>query len=401
MVDLPHQRRISRRRLLGGGAALAGAASLTRCAGVECSYPATVFGDEMEPFHGRHQAGVTTPPQAHALFVAVDLVPPQGRTAGEALAAILRLWSADAARLTQGRPALADTEPELAHRPSRLTVTVGIGPETFGKVGLAHRLPGSVTELPAFGTDRLDPRWCGGDLLLQICADDPLVVAHAARVLLKNVRTMTVQRWRQSGFRSARGAGRPDATMRNLMGQVDGTANLREADEFDRHVWDDGSGQAWFAGGTVLVLRRIRAELDTWDELDRTSKELTVGRRLDTGAPLTGTAEFDEPDLGATADGIPVIPPNSHVALARHRSDDERFLRRAYNYDDPPPAGTTDAGLIFAAYQRDPARQFVPVQRRLAQADALNPWITTIGSAVFAILPGAAEDGYLGQGLWD
>ena len=280
-----------------------------------------------------------------------------------------------------------------------LTVTVGIGADTFERIGLTHRRPATVADLPGFGSDRLDPRWCGGDILLQICADDPVVVAHARRVLLKNVRTLTVQRWHQRGFRTARGADASGRTMRNLMGQVDGTANLRTAGEFDRHVWDDGATQPWFAGGTVVVVRRIRSELDTWDELDRTSKELTVGRRLDTGAPLTGRAEFDEPDLNATASGIPVIPPNSHVALARHRNDDEHFLRRAYNYDDPPAAGTTDAGLIFTAYQRDPARQFVPVQQRLADADALNPWITTIGSAVFAILPGVEEGGYLGQTL--
>ena len=28
--------------------------------------------------------------------------------------------------------------------------------------------------------------------------------------------------------------------MRNLMGQVDGTANLHDEEAFDRHVWDDG-----------------------------------------------------------------------------------------------------------------------------------------------------------------
>ena len=60
----------------------------------------------------------------------------------------------------------------------------------------------------------------------------------------------------------------------------------------------------------------------------------------------------------------------------------------------------TDRGLIFAACQRDPARQFVPVQQRLATADALNQWITTIGSVTFAILPGVgARGGYLGQTL--
>jgi dye decolorizing peroxidase len=358
------------------------------------------FGSRTEPFHGTHQSGVVTPPQAHAAFIGLDLQPQAHRSPRETLAAVLRLWSSDAARLTQGTPALADTEPELARRPARLTVTVGLGPGVFDRIGLGHLRPSSVAELPPFTTDRLEPRWCGGDLLLQICADDPVVVAHASRVLLKNVRTMTSQRWRQSGFRNAHGSEQSGASMRNLMGQVDGTANLREAAQFDRNVWDDGTTQPWFAGGTVLVVRRIRAEMDTWDELDRSSKELAVGRRLDTGAPLTGQLESDQPDLTATTNGIPVIPPNAHIALARHRTTDEQFLRRPYNYDDPPDAGqTTDSGLIFAVYQRNPATQFTPVQRRLASADALNPWITTIGSAVFAVLPGAAEGGYLGQPL--
>lgn len=390
---------VNRRRLLTGGAALAAIPALTRCAAAESPAP-TGFGTDREAFHGPHQAGVRTAAQAHGLFVALDLAPSATRSPRETLTAILKLWSSDAERLTAGRPAVADTEPELAQRPSRLTVTVGIGSHTFERIGLAHRRPDTVLELPRFGTDRLEPRWCGGDLLVQICADDPLAVAHTARVLLKNVRSMTVQRWRQGGFRTARGADTSGATMRNLMGQVDGTANLRDDAEFDRLVWDDGATQPWFAGGTVLVLRRIRAELDTWDEMDRSSKELTVGRRLDTGAPLTGVDEFDEPDLSRSVNGIPVIPPNSHIALARHRSDGERFLRRAYNFDDPPTTGiTTDSGLIFAAYQRDPATQFTPVQQRLAHADALNRWITTIGSAVFAILPGVTEGGYLGQGL--
>ena len=104
--------------------------------------------------------------------------------------------------------------------------------------------------------------------------------------------------------------------------------------------------------------------------------------------------------LLATENGIPVIPPNAHIALARHRTDDEKFLRRPYNFDDPPARGaTSNSGLIFAAYQRDPAKQFIPVQQRLAEADTLNPWITTIGSATFAVLPGVAEGGFLGQTL--
>jgi dye decolorizing peroxidase len=396
--------RVSRRQLmLGGAAAVAAGATLVQCSGTARSAgtAGTGFGAATEPFFGPHQGGVATAPQAHALFVALDLVVPPGRNARETLAAVLKLWTTDAARLTQGRPAIADTEPELAGHPARLTVTVGLGPGVFDRVGLAQQRPPAVAGLPAFATDRLDPRWCGGDLLLQLCADDPMAIAHAARVLLKNVRTMTRQRWRQTGFRNAHGSQPAGQTMRNLMGQVDGTVNLRELHEFDRYVWDDGAQRPWFAGGTVAIIRRIRIELDTWDELDRRSKEFVVGRRLDNGAPLTGADEHDDPDFTAAVNGIPVIPPNSHIALARHRTDDERFLRRPYNYDDPPADGlTTDCGLLFVTYQRDPARQFVPVQQRLAEADALNPWVTTVGSATFAILPGVTSDAeYLGQRL--
>ncbi len=55
--------------------------------------------------------------------------------------------------------------------------------------------------------------------------------------------------------------------------------------------------------------------------------------------------------------------------------------------------------MLFAAYQRDPLTQFVPIQRRLDTADLLNVWTTPVGSAVFAILPGAPEGGYLGGEL--
>ncbi|MGV0850476.1 Dyp-type peroxidase [Mycolicibacterium phlei] len=393
--------RVSRRRFVAGGAAALAGVGLAGCASARSAVSTEGFGSATEPFFGPHQAGVATPPQAHALFVALDLVPQPGRSARDALEAVLRLWTSDAQRLTQGRPALADTEPELAEHPARLTVTVGLGASALDRAGLQRLKPPALAALPAFRTDRLQQRWCGGDLLLQLCADDPVAIAHASRVMLKNVRSMTRQRWRQNGFRNAYGADTSGATMRNLMGQVDGTVNLRTDAEFDRLVWDDGSAQPWFAGGTVMILRRIRAELDTWDEMDREARELVVGRRLDNGAPLTGQRETDEPDFTATVDGIPVIAPNSHIALARARHDGERFLRRPYNYDDPPPPGqTTDSGLLFATYQRDPATQFVPVQQRLADADGLNPWITTIGSAEFAVLPGVQPGQTLGAGLF-
>ena len=62
----------------------------------------------------------------------------------------------------------------------------------------------------------------------------------------------------------------------------------------------------------------------------------------------------------------------------------------------------SNSGLLFVAYQRDVDRQFLPVQARLAEFDALNEWTTPIGSAVFVIPPGVPGPGhYLGQQLFE
>ncbi|MCR5979554.1 Dyp-type peroxidase [Gordonia jinghuaiqii] len=396
----PPRAGLSRRRLLAGGAAALGATGIGAAAVTGNRAPArgaAVFGSETIPFYGAHQAGVATPPQAHALFIGLDLRP--AATHADAVS-VMRLWTADAARLTAGRPALADTEPELSATPARLTATIGFGPTFFDRLALDDRRPSAIRPLPPFGIDRLESHWGGTDLLLHLGCDDPTTLAHASRVLLKNVRSLTTIRWTQRGFRTARGAHPDGQTMRNLMGQVDGTVNPTPGTDLDAVVWATRDDQPWFAGGTSMVLRRIRIELDTWDELDPHSRDLSLGRRQSDGAPLTGTDEHDAPDFGATSAGMTVIPENAHIARAHPRTSSERFLRRAYNYDDPPaPGETSNAGLLFAAYQRDIDTQFLPVQQRLAEADALNQWITPIGSAVFAIPPGIEEGAYLGHQL--
>lgn len=244
--------------------------------------------------------------------------------------------------------------------------------------------------MPAFAGERLDRRWSGGDLLLQLCCDDPVTLAHALRMTVKDTRSFAKVRWTQRGFRqSTAPAG---ATQRNLMGQLDGTVNPRPGDpDFDRAVWiEDGP----LAGGTMLVLRRIRMHLDTWDAADRVAKEFTVGRRLDTGAPLTGAAERDPADYAAVNRlGFPTIAEYAHIRRAHVQDPGLRMFRRVYNYDDG------DTGLLFAAYMADVERQFTPVQRRLAEADLLNEWVTAIGSAVFYLPPGCDEGGWVGRSL--
>ena len=55
--------------------------------------------------------------------------------------------------------------------------------------------------------------------------------------------------------------------------------------------------------------------------------------------------------------------------------------------------------MIFVAFCADVAAQFVPIQRRLAEADLLNTWTAPIGSGVY-LLPSAPRPGkYLGQNI--
>jgi dye decolorizing peroxidase len=209
-------------------------------------------------------------------------------------------------------------------------------------------------------------------------------------MLVKDARPFASVRWAQHGFRRA--AGVRAGTQRNLMGQLDGTTNPEPGTEaFERSVWQGDT--------TTMVIRRIRVELETWDQLGRTEKEQVIGRRLDSGAPLTGTAEHDPPDFEATDEvGFPVIPDFAHIRRAHVADPHSQMFRRPYHYDGAPDAtGQADSGMIFVAYQADIDRQFSPVQRRLAEHDLLNKWITPIGSAVFAIPPGCQPGGWIGE----
>lgn len=409
------QRGVNRRHILFGGAA-AGVGALAavgaQIAGGSGNPPAAEGRPEdgaasraaaVVPFYGARQAGIDTPAQAHGVFLALDLRPD---LPAQRLAALLRLLSDDAAALTRGRPALADTEAELALNPARLTVTFGFGPRVF-TVAAAKGMPSWLRPLPAFGIDRLQPAYTGGDLLLQICADDPLTVAHARRMLLKDSRSFATLRWVQPGFLHAPGAAPVGATPRNLFGQLDGTGNPAPGGSVNRVVWGDAAVEPWIQDGTSVVIRRIAMNLDTWDELDRRGREEAAGRRLVTGAPLTGSAEHDEPDFQALNGlGFPVIAETSHLRRARPDDERQRILRRPYNYDDPPSAAAAEAGVvsnsgqIFVSYQANVDRQFVPIQERLDRMDILNEWTTPIGSAVFAVPPGAREGGFVGEPLF-
>lgn len=413
--------RIGRRALLTGGAVGAGAligfgaslaipglrGSAENSGGGSASSAADPassggFSQETVPCHGAHQAGIVSdgedaaPLGAHVRFVAFDL---NATTDRDAIERMFRILTSDVEGLTGNGALLGDSEPELAERVARLTVTIGVGPGLVERVG-PGLAPEWLAALPAFSRDELDESFGGGDLLVLLQADDPLTVAHAARMIERDLVSFASVRWVQQGFRQAAGADPSGTTMRNLMGQVDGTVNPSGDDDLDTTVWLDrdtaaaGAG-GWLAGGSAIVLRRIKMNLGTWEQVDRPGRENAIGRRLSDGAPLTGGDEQTDIDFEAKNDlGLSVIPAYAHARRAHSEDPNERILRRSINYDE-----NGEQGLLFSCYQRDPLAQFVPIQQRLDTLDLMNEWVTHVGSAVFAILPGFEAGETLGQTL--
>lgn len=389
---------VTRGRFLAG----LGAAGLLGSGGVLLGRAAAGGEAATVPFRGPHQAGIATPQQDHLLLVAFDVAPRRRET----LRVLMEDWTELAARLTAGDPAgpegaalapPADTGEAGELGPGLLTITFGLGSGVFSReFGLDGMRPAAMVDLPAFPGERLDAARSGGDVCVQVCGDDPQVVFHALRNLIRVARGAAGVRWVQRGF-----LGRPagDGTPRNLMGFRDGTNNVRgdDAAAMAEHVWADAPG--WMDGGTYLVMRRIRILVEAWDRTGLQEQELLVGRRRASGAPIGGTRERDPVVAGR-------LDPRAHVRLASPDAAagraSERMLRRGYNFADglDPRTGQLDAGLVFIAFNRDPREQFVPVQRRLAASDGLNEYLVHTASALFCVPPGTGPGETVGAALF-
>lgn len=378
-------------------------------------------GDSPFALRGEHQPGITTPVQDRLHFAAFDIT----TSSRGQLISLLKEWTLTAERLMQGEPAGPvgpvdgdyrmppdDTGEAIGLPPSRLTITFGFGPGLFtdadgtDRFGLADRRPEQLAPLPHFPGDMLDPARSNGDLCIQACADDPQVAVHAIRNLARiGFGTVSV-RWSQLGFGRTSSTTSDQATPRNLFGFKDGIKNILSSQDqaLDEDVWvhPGDHGGDWLAGGSYLAVRRINMVIETWDRQSLGEQAEIVGRTKDTGAPLSGGEEHDDPDFDMPGRGGPIMPANSHVSVVHpSHNNGHRILRRGYNFvDGSTGLGTLDAGLFFLAYVRDPTTQFIPMQLKMAKHDAMMEYLKFTGSALFAIPPGAGEGEYIGQALF-
>ena len=177
-------------------------------------------------------------------------------------------------------------------------------------------------------------------------------------------------RWSQLGFGRTSSTSTAQATPRNLMGFKDGTRNIKvEERRRPRRL--------------RLGRRRDRPAVDEGRQLPRRAPDpdahRVVGHRLPRRpgerlrpvqdhrrAARPARSEFDPPDL-SREEARRVGDPGRRAHPAG-RAGVRTTVRRSCAAATPTPTASTrtpgllDAGLFFIAYQKDPHKQFVPIQ---------------------------------------
>lgn len=335
---------------------------------------------EPVPPTGARQAGVTSPalPQANLLVAVYDVTAEPGTLLADLGRTIVRLVRGENAHL-------------VGIDPADLTVTVGVGPRLVAEVD--NTLPGAE-KMPTFNLEDIPAGADAGDLLLQICATDPLLLSLALQGLAAAGGDRLVLRWQQRASRGpyqaiSVGAAAP----RNVLGFVDGIVGPRTDAEMDSEVWL--SGPASVADGTIMCVRRMNIDTRTFAEKPVAEQEAVIGRTREASAPLSGGSIDTTIDFEAkTPAGRYLVPVNSHARRANPLAAGVgSMLRRSYSTDFPEP------GLVFISFQNQ-LRTFTQTMARMQDGDDLLELTTTTATGTFLILPGFDESRELGSSLF-
>ena len=240
-----------------------------------------------------------------------------------------------------------------------------------------------------------------GDLVLQICSDDPYINEHVVRRISTEIATRLSVVYVLTGEQrhTDRDGQVSKAEGRALIGFLDGTSNLDPKDSpADRAlVFVDPSAvasypkiptpqpdgtygpaghgfptdlrqpppaePAWTANGTYMVVRASTINTPSWDQQPLGTQEAAVGRFKVSGAALDLA---DEPQnlnvdpLFVTQPANTSVPVASHIRKANPRRDAEDSSRRIFRRGYPllGALGSLSSGLVFICFGRSISTQF-------------------------------------------
>ena len=293
---------------------------------------------------------------------------------------------------------------------------MSVGASLFDdRFGLADRIPTHLVEMPFLANDKLDPARSHGDLLLTISSYHEDLNLFALRQLMRATRRHLVLKWMLDGYNrrtdtthdaGPQGQAAGGAGVRNLMGFVDGTANLTTDDDVHGALRVDRR-------------RRRRAGVGGRRQLPRRARDPHVRRVLGPHPPRRAGGA----DRPAQGDGRPArrrgrdstcpttpptrtarsrrsTPTSAWPTRARRRPSDCLLFRRGINFSRGFDGdGHLDQGLAFVSFQRR-LQQFLDVQARLA-GEPLEEYIEPQGGGFYLALPGVSDDpaDHLGRAL--
>ncbi|MGP1939616.1 MAG: Dyp-type peroxidase [Arsenophonus sp. ET-DL9-MAG3] len=366
-------------------------------------------------FNGIHQSGILTPEQKNSSFIALSVT----ATTLDELQNLFKILTQRIVYLTQTEKILFNYNDKMPPinsgilggsylKPDSLTITVSLGSSLFdSRFGLEKIKPKFLIEMNSFPNDRLEPEWCGGDILLQICANSQESLIYALRDILRHTSAYLFPLWKIEGFLSSRDIDQ-HSTPINLFGFKDGTGNapINDRKLMDEMIWvtEKDREPFWCNGGSYQAIRIIRFNLEFWDRTPLEDQENYFGRHKKTGAPIGRKHEMDSPEFEKDPHGDRILF-DSHMRRAEPRNPERytaKLRRRSYNYSlGINVNGLLDMGLIFVSYQKNLKTGFIDTQKRL-NGEPLERYIKPFGGGYYFVLPGVQfTQNFLAQSMFE
>lgn len=366
------------------------------------------------PFKGIHQSGILTPEQKNSSFIALNVT----ATTLDELQNLFKILTQRISYLTEIKKISLNFNDKIPPvdsgvlgsylRSDSLTITVSLGNSLFdSRFGLKKIKPNFLIDMSEFPNDRLESKWCGGDILLQICANSQEILIYALRDILKHTSAYLFPLWKIEGFLPSRDIDQ-HSTPINLFGFKDGTGNAPINDQklMDEIIWitKEDKEPLWCNGGSYQAVRIIRFNLEFWDRTPLEDQENHFGRHKKTGAPIGKNHEMDSPEFEKDPHGDRILF-SSHIRRAEPRNHDRytaKLRRRSYNYSlGVKENGLLDMGLIFVSYQKNLKTGFIDTQNRL-NGEPIERYIKPFGGGYYFVLPGVQlTQNFLAQDMFE